>query len=42
MESTGREFDLVAVDLFVTGQIPFFTTTVEFFDRVRQRLSRAG
>ncbi len=42
VESTGREFDLVAVDLFVTGQIPFFTTTVEFFDRVRRRLSPGG
>jgi len=42
IESTTREFDLIAIDLFVTGQIPFFTTTVEFFDLLKKRLSARG
>ena len=42
VESATREFDLIAIDLFVTGQIPFFTTTVEFFERLKERLSPGG
>jgi spermidine synthase len=42
VESITREFDLIVIDLFVTGQIPFFTTTIEFFDRIKERLSTRG
>jgi spermidine synthase len=42
VESTTREFDFIGIDLFVTGQIPFFTTTVEFFGRIKDRLSPSG
>jgi spermidine synthase len=42
LENTDAQFDLVAIDLFVTGQIPFFTTTREFFARVEERLTARG
>lgn len=37
-----RRFDLAAVDLYVTGHIPFFTTTVEFFQALHARLADDG
>lgn len=41
--STDREtYDVIAIDLYVTGHIPFFTTTREFFTLVRERLSENG
>jgi len=42
LESTTGHFDLIAIDLYLTGQIPFFTTTVEFFSLVKDRLSPHG
>ncbi|MBI4529241.1 MAG: fused MFS/spermidine synthase [Deltaproteobacteria bacterium] len=42
VESATGEFDLIGIDLFVTGQIPFFTTTVEFFNLLKKRLSARG
>jgi len=41
--SNGTEkYDVIAIDLYVTGHIPFFTTTREFFSLVRGRLSENG
>ncbi len=37
-----RRYDMIAIDLYVTGHIPFFTTTREFFELVRQRLEPDG
>jgi len=37
-----EKYDIIAVDLFVTGHIPFFTTTVEFFQLAHDRLSDNG
>ncbi len=42
VETTREKFDLIAMDLYVTGHIPFFTTTVEFFEQVRERLTPRG
>lgn len=39
----GQErYDVIAIDLYVTGTIPFFTATHEFFALVRARLSAQG
>ncbi|HUT48966.1 MAG TPA: fused MFS/spermidine synthase [Alphaproteobacteria bacterium] len=35
-------YDVIAIDLYVTGHIPFFTTTKEFFALVSKRLSANG
>ena len=37
-----EKYDIIAIDLFVTGHIPFFTTTVEFFQLARDRLTDNG
>jgi len=42
LESTSSQFDLIAVDLYVTGHIPFFTTTIEFFTQLKERLTSQG
>ena len=36
------KYDVIAIDLYVTGHIPFFTTTKEFFALVHDRLSDNG
>ena len=35
-------YDMIAIDLYVTGHIPFFTTTEEFFREVYQHLTPDG
>jgi spermidine synthase len=42
LESRAERFDVIAVDLYVTGHIPFFTATREFFALVRDRLTERG
>jgi spermidine synthase len=37
-----ERYDVIAIDLYVTGTIPFFTATTEFFALVRQRLTENG
>jgi predicted membrane-bound spermidine synthase len=37
-----ERYDVIAVDLYVTGTIPFFTATVEFFALARSRLTEKG
>lgn len=37
-----KKYDIIALDLFVTGQTPFFATTVEFFQLTYDRLSDKG
>jgi len=37
-----EKYDVIAIDLYVTGHIPFFTTTREFFTLVHDRLSENG
>ncbi len=39
--STER-YDVIAIDLYVTGMIPFFTATTEFFALARERLTDDG
>jgi spermidine synthase len=36
------KYDVIAIDLYVTGHIPFFTTTKEFFALVKSRLTENG
>jgi spermidine synthase len=40
--NTKEKYDVIAIDLYVTGHIPFFTTTREFFALVRGRLNENG
>ena len=35
-------YDMIAIDLYVTGHIPFFAATREFFAMVRDRLTERG
>ena len=35
-------YDMIAIDLYVTGHIPFFTTTAEFFREVYDHLTEDG
>jgi spermidine synthase len=42
IETTEKRFDLIAIDLFVTGHVPFFVTTREFFAQVEERLTAGG
>ncbi len=37
-----QSYDIIAIDLYVTGHIPFFTTTREFFELARARLAPDG
>jgi spermidine synthase len=37
-----ERYDVIAVDLYVTGTIPFFTATTEFFALARERLTEGG
>jgi spermidine synthase len=39
---TEERYDVIAVDLYVTGTIPFFTATTEFFALARERLTESG
>jgi spermidine synthase len=39
---TTERYDVIAVDLYVTGTIPFFTATTEFFTLARERLADNG
>ena len=42
LATKAKKYDIIAIDLFVTGHIPFFTTTVEFFQLARARLTDNG
>jgi spermidine synthase len=42
LAQTGERYDVIAIDLYVTGTIPFFTATAEFFALARSRLSENG
>lgn len=39
---TAERYDVIAVDLYVTGTIPFFAATTEFFALARERLTDDG
>jgi spermidine synthase len=39
---SGERYDVIAVDLYVTGTIPFFTATTEFFALAKERLADNG
>ena len=39
---TAERYDVIVIDLYVTGTIPFFTATTEFFALARERLSDNG
>lgn len=42
LAQTGERYDVIAIDLYVTGTIPFFTATTEFFALARARLTENG
>jgi spermidine synthase len=42
VETTRERFDVVAIDLYVTGHIPFYCATQEFFRAVKARLTDRG
>lgn len=42
LETASEQFDVIAIDLYVTGHIPFFTTTREFFRLAHDRLTDRG
>jgi spermidine synthase len=42
LAQTGERYDVIAIDLYVTGSIPFFTATAEFFALARSRLTDNG
>ncbi len=42
LTQTDERYDMIAVDLYVTGHVPFFTTTEEFFRLVHDRLTENG
>ena len=42
LSRTTEIYDVIGVDLYVTGHIPFFAATREFFELVRARLSPEG
>jgi spermidine synthase len=42
LAQSGERYDVIAIDLYVTGTIPFFTATTEFFALARSRLSENG
>ncbi len=42
LDAGSERFDIIALDLYVTGHVPFFTTTREFFERVHARLAEGG
>ena len=42
LDESGGRYDIIALDLYVTGHIPFFTTTREFFELVHARLAEGG
>jgi len=42
LQRTSERYDVIAIDLYVTGTIPFFTATTEFFALVRERLTDNG
>jgi spermidine synthase len=42
LANSADRYDMIAIDLYVTGHIPFFTTTAEFFQQVYDHLSDNG
>jgi spermidine synthase len=42
LQRSTERYDVIAIDLYVTGTIPFFTATTEFFTLVRERLTDNG
>lgn len=42
LASSDETYDIIGLDLYVTGQVPFFTTTREFFELVGARLGEDG
>lgn len=42
LEAARERYDVIDIDLYVTGHIPFFCTTREFFERARDRLTERG
>jgi spermidine synthase len=42
VETSRDKFDVVAIDLYVTGHVPFYCTTQEFFRAVQARLTDRG
>lgn len=42
VRETRERFDVAAIDLYVTGHIPFFTTTTEFFQELQSKLEHDG
>ncbi len=42
LDASSERFDVIALDLYVTGHVPFFTTTREFFELVHARLAEGG
>lgn len=42
LANTKERYDVIAIDLYVTGHIPFFTTTREFFELANDRLTANG
>jgi spermidine synthase len=42
LQRSTERYDVIAVDLYVTGTIPFFTATTEFFALARERLTDNG
>lgn len=42
LAESDERFDIIAIDIYVTGHVPFFTTTREFFELVHARLAEGG
>ncbi len=42
LQTVRERFDVIAIDLYVTGHIPFFCTTREFFQLAHDRLTDRG
>ncbi len=42
VETTGDRYDIIDVDLYVGGYVPFYCATQEFFQGVRDRLTDRG
>lgn len=42
LESVDERYDVIDIDLYVTGHIPFFCTTREFFQLAKERLTERG
>ncbi|HEV8641603.1 MAG TPA: fused MFS/spermidine synthase [Methylomirabilota bacterium] len=42
LESARERYDVIDIDLYVTGHVPFFCTTREFFQLAKDRLTERG